>query len=104
MPMEYFLQKLNFFSLGSEPDELFPFKTRLEHFHKFAKFGLLLASMLLPMMTTVSGNGVDLDQIAEDYKDGKKMETNVFISDKSRDKFNKRMRDVIIDMVRLDYI
>lgn len=76
----------------------------LEHFHKFAKFGLLLAAMLLPMMTTVQGNAIDLDQIAEDFKDGKQIEWNIFISDKSRDKFNKRMRDVIVDMVRLDYI
>ena len=74
----------------------------LEHFRKFAKFGLILATALLPMMT--SENAIDIDEIAEGVQNGRKMESNVFISDKSRSKFNTRMRGVISDMVRLGYI
>lgn len=72
----------------------------LEHFRKFGKFGLLLATMLLPMLTSVQGNAVDLDDLAN----GGKFDVNIFISDSSRSKFKKRLRDVIFDMVRLEYI
>lgn len=94
----------NIFRLGSDPEKLFPRELMLEHFRKFARFGLILASMLLPMITTEQGNGINLDELAEDVEKGKKFEENVFVSEKSRNKFNERMRDVIIDMVRLNYI
>lgn len=90
--------------MGSDPSKLFPWELMLEHFHKFAKFGLVLSIMLLPMITTEQGNGVNLDELAEDVEKGKHFEDNVFISEKSRNKFNERMRDVFIDMVRLEYI
>lgn len=76
----------------------------LEHFHKFAHFGLILATVLLPMVTADGGNDIDLDKIADDVKNGTKLDANVFISNKSLTKLNKRLRDVIVDMVRLEYI
>lgn len=76
----------------------------LEHFRRFAKFGLLLATMLLPMLTTEQGNGVNLDEIAEGVAKGEQYDENVFISERSRSKFNKRLRDVVVDMARLEYI
>lgn len=85
-------------------EKLFPYKLMMEHFQKFAKFGLLLATMLLPMLTTQQGNGINLDEMAEKVEKGEEIDPTVFISDKSRSKFTKRMRDVVIDMVRLDYI
>lgn len=76
----------------------------LEHFHKLARFGLILATVMLPMLTAERGKGIDLDQIADDLNRGNEMDANVFISNKSLTKLNKCLRDVIIDMVRLDYI
>lgn len=76
----------------------------LEHFRKFAKFGLILSSVLLPMLTASNENDVDLDVLAEDAKNGKNLDKNHFITDNSRSKFTKRMRDVVADMVRLGYI
>lgn len=84
-----------------------------EHFKKYAKFGLILSTVLLPMITTEQGNGLDLDELAvnfekgkeNNFEDGKDFEAfNSFISDNSRNKFNKRLRDVVVDMVRLGYI
>lgn len=98
----HFRSKL--YRLGSDPEKLYPYKLMMEHFHKFAKFGLLLAVMLLPMLTTQQGNGVNLDEMAEKVEKGEHIDETIFISDKSRSKFTKRMRDVVIDMVRLDYI
>lgn len=84
----------------------------LEHFRKYAKFGLVLSTILLPMITTDRGNGIDLDEMAAKFEKSK--ETNFenddlgvfdsFISDNSRNKFNKRLRDVVVDMVRLGYV
>lgn len=93
-----------FYRLGSDPEKLFPYTLMLEHFKKFAKFGLILSTALLPMMTSEDGHGIDIDEIAEDVKNGKEMDTNVFISEKSRNKFNTRMRGVVSDMVKLGYI
>lgn len=85
--------------MGSDP-KLFPFELMLEHFRKYAKFGLVLSTVLLPMITSTIGSGLDLDGIGN--KDS--TNSNNFISDGSRTKLMSRLRDVIIDMVRLEYI
>lgn len=89
--------------MGSDPEKLFPYALMQEHFRKFAKFGLLLSTALLPVVTAENG-GIDMDEIAQNVKDGNEMDANVFISDKSRSQFNTRLRGVVIDMVRLGYI
>lgn len=100
------IQRLSFHfdRLGSDPETLFPYDLMLEHFHKFAHFGLILATALLPMVTADGGNAIDLDKIADDFKNGTELDANVFISNKSLTKLNKRLRDVIVDMVRMEYI
>lgn len=40
----------------------------------------------------------------EELNNGGDVDASVFISDASRNRLNKRMRDVIVDMVRLNYI
>lgn len=73
-------------------------------------YGLILAAMLLPMITADANFGVNLDEFADqvnDYKDGKTeldMKDNPFLSENSKNKLHKRLRDVAIDMVRLGYI
>lgn len=76
----------------------------LEHFQKFAHFGLILATVLLPMVTADGGNAIDLDKISNDVKNGAELDANVFVSNKSLTKLNKRLRDVVVDMARLEYI
>ena len=99
--------------MGSDPDKLFPYSLMQEHLRKNSKYGLILSTVLLPMITTEQGNGLDLDELAVKFEKGK--ENNFedsneftafdsFISDNSRNKFNKRLRDVAVDMDRLGYI
>lgn len=76
----------------------------LEHFRKFGKFGLILSTVVLPMMTADDGNGINLDEIAENMKNGKEIDNSLFISENSRSKFLTRLRDVVADMARLGYI
>ncbi|XP_055302585.1 uncharacterized protein LOC129568559 [Sitodiplosis mosellana] len=89
--------------LGSDPETIFPYKLMMEHFRKFAKFGLVLSTVLLPMITSEIGSGLDLDGMG-DKASGDGTNSDNFISEESRNKLNKRLRDVIIDMARLEYI
>lgn len=90
--------------LGSDPEKLFSYETMQEHFRKFAKFGLILSTALLPMITSDDGHGIDVDEMAESVQNGNELDAGAFISDKSRNKLNKRLRGVVNDMVRLGYI
>lgn len=76
----------------------------MEHFRRLAKFGLVLASILLPVITADVGKGVNLDELADDINNGKEMDSSIFISDSSQTKLNKRLHDVVVDMARLEYI
>lgn len=90
--------------LGSDPDKLFPYSVMLEHFNMFGKFGLFISAMLLPMITSEKGNGIDLNVLANRFENSSNDHENIFITARSRDIFNKRIRDVVVDMERLNYI
>lgn len=76
----------------------------MEQFRKFGKFGLILAAALLPMITADGDNKIDLDEMAAEMKNGTQIDSNVFISKKSLTKLNQRLRDVVDDMIRFEYI
>lgn len=92
------------YRLGSDPSKLFPYDVMLEHLHKFGKFGMVMATMLLPLITLEEGITPDLDEVANGFAENRELDLNIFITDNSKDEFNKRVRDVVIDMVRLDYL
>lgn len=56
------------------------------------------------MITADVGSGLDLDGIGATATNEDGANSNNFISDGSRQRLMKRLRDVIIDMVRLEYI
>lgn len=76
----------------------------MEHFHKFARFGMILATILLPMITSDGGKTLDIDALCTDFNEGKNVDGSVFVSDESKNRLTIRLRDVVVDMVRLDYI
>lgn len=79
----------------------------LQHLHKFAGLGLLLAMIIVPIQTADVNNVSNLDwnEHSADFLQTHNVPTNVFQhSDASTVKMNKRLRDVVIDMIRLDYI
>lgn len=90
--------------MGSDAEKIFPYDALLQQMRKHGKFGMTMASMLLPMLTAEEGHAVDLDALSEDMNSGKEIDKNAFISENSRDILMKRMRDVVIDMVRLEYV
>lgn len=98
-------------SLGSNPEELFPYELMEEHLRKFGKFGLIMASTLLPTITADRDRQMNLDEDSSNDKkiDGEpperpKLEDHPLISNSSMERLNKRLRDIAIDMVRLEYI
>lgn len=79
----------------------------MQHLRKVGKFGLIFATLLLPILTSDVGNSVDLDKAAEqndtEQKD-KKTISSQFVTDESRIRFDKRLKDIVVDMERLNYI
>lgn len=91
-----------FFRLGSDPKKLYSCDLMMEHFRKFGKFGLILAAVRLPVITADKGQTMNLDEISDigaDYN----LEDLPFFTAESKNRYAKRMRDVIIDMDRLGY-
>lgn len=98
---------LAIFRLGSDPDELFPYTMMLEHLHKFGRLGLSLASITVPILISDADHMSNLnwDELSDDFMRNQKLSTNMFIhSDALIEKYNKRMRDIVIDMIRFEYI
>lgn len=98
------MNAIEIYRLGSDPSKLFPYDVMLEHLHQFGKFGLIMATLLLPIITSEEGTAPDLDQLANSLSEKRDTGVNLFGTNNSKDEFNKRMRDVVIDMVRLDYL
>lgn len=76
----------------------------LEHFRKFAKFGLIMASVLLPVITCENGYKPDFEAISEDVEKGTLADPSEIITESSLKRMNKRLRDIVYDMVKLKYI
>lgn len=90
--------------MGSDPEKLFSFNLMQEHLQKFGKFGFILATVVLPLLGTDKGNGLNIDGIADNT--GNHEDSQIFDSfyKNSKNKFNTRLRDVAIDMIQLGYV
>lgn len=88
--------------LGSDPVKLFPYEMMLEHLHKFGKFGLILATLLVRLFTL--NVSLQLDEHIDANDEKRTAEMIKSISQKSRENYMDRMRGIIIDMVELEYI
>lgn len=84
-------------------DKLFPYSAMMDQLQKFGRFGLYMSILLLPILTTDVSDMPDLDQMSEDFLEGKEV-GDVFKSNGSEERVNKRLGDVILDMERLGYL
>lgn len=76
----------------------------LEHLRKCAKYGFILSTVLLPVITTETEYTLNLDEIGECAENGTLESGNMLISEKSLKQMHKRLRDIVADMIRLEYI
>lgn len=92
--------------LGSDPEKLFPRKALDEQLQRFGRFGLLMAVMLLPVMTTKSEDVPDLEEMAEKMENGVDVSNDVhnFRSESTEAIYREKMVGCCRDMVRLGYI
>lgn len=89
--------------LGSDPDKLFPRAALDDHLIRFGKLGLIMAMILMPIVLSQADNVPDLDELSEQLESGSEVKGH-FSNEDTAERFNNRMRDVIIDMVKLGYI
>lgn len=75
-----------------------------EHLQKCAKYGFILATVILPILTTEKEFTLDFDVLGECAENGTLEPGNMLISERSLKKLNKRLRDIVADMMRLGYI
>lgn len=59
---------------------------------------------MLPILTADEGKSMDLDDMANQCNDGGVLTFDSILSEESKIKYHKRLRDVIVDMVRLEYV
>lgn len=88
------------FRLGSDPEKLFPYDMMMEHLHKFGKLGLIFSGVMLPIITAEKGKVLGMDDLAN----AEEISLDSILSEKSQIASRKRLRDVVIDMARLEYI
>lgn len=86
---------------GSDATKLFTLNDCYDQLKKYGKYGLLMAPMLLQVITADPKDIPDIDEMAEEMK--KNAIDSGFMKMAQTEKFNVRMRDVIIDMVDYGY-
>lgn len=92
------------FRLGSDPDKIFSYDLMMEHFRKYGKLALIFATVMLPVVTAEKGKELNLDVLASQCSDGGGYSMDSIMTEESKIKFHKRLRDVIVDVARLGYI
>lgn len=95
--------------MGSNATELFPREVFDQHLHRYGKFGLTMAIMVLPIFTSKSDDIPDMDAMAEKMQsaidNGTQLDESEinFTSSKTVNVYNERMLGVFQDMYDLKY-
>lgn len=90
--------------MGSDAEKLFPYEALLDQLRKYGKYGLVVGAMLSKAMIEDENIASDLDEMSEMMiGDAEENDDNI-ISEKCIAKFNKRIKDLFSDLIRLKYI
>lgn len=84
----------------------------MEHLVRFGKYGLIMASTLLPTITADREREMHFNDKSSDSSSNQTsnielmsiLKNHPLVSHSSLIRFNERIRDVAVDMVRLEYI
>lgn len=93
-----------FIRLGSDPERLFPYKSMIDHFHKFGKLALAAGAMFIRDMISTEDTAFDVNEVSEQWIKLKKWNENDVISDSLRCLYIEKIKDLIYDLVHLNYI
>lgn len=89
--------------LGSDIKKLYPYDVFMAHIEKYGRYGLYTAVMLLPLLTSDADEIPDINEVFNDGDVKKAAEAFSFKS-KNDEEYNTRIRDIIKDMVKRNFI
>lgn len=90
--------------MGSDVEKVYSYSTMLAQLQKCGKFGLYIATLEIPMLTSNPSTNPDLELLSEKIGDSMELKENYYITAESAGRSKKRLTDVILDMERLGYI
>uniref|UniRef100_A0A9I3FH68 CHK kinase-like domain-containing protein n=1 Tax=Anopheles epiroticus TaxID=199890 RepID=A0A9I3FH68_9DIPT len=90
--------------LGHNSQEVFPRTAMMRQLRRFAKFGMLMAIFVIPMLCTRNEDLPDMDEAAEKFRETNEMNLDAMSMNSDQVAFRKRMSGVIRDMVRYGYL
>lgn len=92
--------------LGGDTMTQFPFTALLRQLKQVGKFGIVMATFLIPMLTTSNDELPDMDFMAENMKneDPAVMEEMMKNWMKTNKFYEARMRDALLDAIRYGYL
>ena len=91
--------------LGGDTMSQFPFTALLRQLKQFGKFGIVLSTLLIPLMTTSNDELPDMDFLADNManSDPKVMEEMMKNFSKTNKAYDSRMRETLLDAIRYGY-
>jgi hypothetical protein len=92
--------------LGGDTMTQFPFTAFLRQLKQFGKFGVIMASFMIPMLTTSNDQLPDMDFMAENMTnpDPAVMEEMMKSFMQGSQGANERIREVLLDAIRYGYL
>ena len=92
--------------LGGDTMSQFPFTALLRQLKQCGKFGIVMATFLIPMLSTKNEELPDMDFIAENMNQDDPELMNQMMQSfmKGADESNKKMREALLDAIRLGYL
>lgn len=76
----------------------------IDHFHKFGKLALVAGAMFIRDMISTEDTAFDVNEVSEQWMKLKKWNENDVISDSLRCLYIEKIKDLIYDLVHLNYI
>lgn len=90
--------------LGSDPERLFPLEEFRKQLKTLSRYGVIMAPVLLQIITANPIDIPDLDAASKDLSEKGAEEMGLFITDRNVSVYEERIRGVIRDAVKLQYI
>ena len=91
--------------LGGDAETQFPFSVLKDHLTKLGKFGIIMAALAIPMLTTKNEELPDMDYMAENMgKDPKVINEMMAQMAASNKNYEERMRASVLDAISYGYL
>lgn len=91
--------------LGSDPEKLFTYENLQSELKRYGKFLLMLAPIMIQMFLAESSEIKNLDELSDNAVKGGKIESLVDgISEKSQLEYDRRLNNILIDVIELGYV